>query len=89
MRMQDHLDSCKRQARKLKSKHPDQSYMRRLEIAAHEQGFRNYKVLVELHKLLGPDQHPSHLAITLAGGRSSDSPYRPVTNTVRLRWTSA
>lgn len=89
MKMQDHLDTCKRRARQIKSDYPDKGYNERLSVAAQEQGFRHYTTLRKLYDLLGPDQTPSRLAITRAGGDASESPYRSVSREFELSWTNS
>ncbi|HBG31532.1 hypothetical protein [Sinimarinibacterium flocculans] len=89
MNMQQHLDTCKRRAHQIKADHPSLGYMKRLDIAAQEQGFKHYTVLQKLFKLLGPDAAPSRIAIVRAGGNESDSPYRQLTAGVGIAWRSA
>lgn len=89
MNMQQHLDTCKRRARQIKADRPDLGYMKRLDIAAQEQGFKHYTALQNLFKLLGPDVAPSRIAIVRAGGNELDSPYMQLTAGVGIAWRSA
>jgi len=89
MNMQQHLDTCKRRAHQMRSDHPSLGYMKRLDYAAQEQGFKHFTALQKLFKILGPDVAPSRIAIVRAGGNESDSPYRQQTSRVDIAWKSA
>lgn len=82
--MKKHLSHCKQRARSLKKTRPDLPHMKRLDEAAQSQGFQHYTHLIRLHKLLGPDTEPSRINITLAGGDSTQSPYRKVDVSFRV-----
>ncbi len=88
MLMIQHLSDCKRKARQLKSDYPDYSYVERLDIAAKQQGFKHYTSLVSLLKLLGNDKAPTEIAIVMAGGNSSECPYRSIQNVTKVTWSN-
>jgi hypothetical protein len=89
MNMQDHSDSCKRQARQLKKDFPQLGYNKRLDLAAQNQGFKHYTSLNNLLKLLGPDKSPSTIQIVLAGGNEKDCPYKTVGSYTSISWSKA
>ncbi|MBU2869876.1 hypothetical protein [Colwellia sp. E2M01] len=89
MNMQDHSDSCKRQARQLKKQHPELGYNKRLDLAAKKQGFKHYTSLNNLLKLLGPDKSPSTIQIVSAGGDARECPYKTISTQTSISWSKA
>lgn len=87
MLMSQHLSDCKRKARQLKSDNPDLPFVKRLDIAAKQQGFKHYTSLVNLLKLLGNNKAPTEIAIAIAGGNSSECPYRTIQQVTRVTWS--
>ena len=85
MKMQEHLDSCKKRARQIKSDHPSLGYVKRLDIAAKEQGFKHYTSLNSLYELLGANQEPSRAEIAMAGGNANESPYTLLRTSIIVR----
>lgn len=84
MIIEDHMSLCKRTARRIKSDHPDDSYTKRLDIAAKRQGFKHYTALKKLHDILEPNTAPSRVEILKAGGNPKDCPYTPVHSTANM-----
>ena len=89
MNMKDHLESCERKARQIKSDYPGVGLTKRKDIAAQMQGFKHYTALKKLYELLGPDTSPSRLAIVMAGGDERDCPYRSVNTSFVSKWSTA
>lgn len=89
MNMLQYSLACTRKAKQIKSDYPELGLNQRRDIAAKLLGFKHFRSLQKLHKVLGDEGIPSHTSLIKAGIPESESPMRSLRVSAKIRLSSA
>lgn len=89
MNMFEFDEACRRKAKQIKSDYPTLGLNQRRDIAAKAMGFKHYRSLQKIHKALGDEGVPSSAALVRVGIQCSETPFKQLSASFQVGWSSA